>query len=126
MMARSRKSAKTAGARFERAMADYFAMVFDDDRIDRMPLRGSRDRGDVMGVRCHGRPVTIECKDCSRADLSGWVREAHLEAGNSDSLCGIVVFKRHGVSDPGSQWVVMEARDVVALLTGQTQDGCYD
>jgi len=125
VVARSRKSAKAAGSRFERAIADYLSEVLDDDRVDRMPRRGSDDRGDVMGVRAHGRPVAIECKDVTRMNLPQWVDEAHREAGNGDSLVGVVISKRHGNGDPGSQWVHMEVRDFVSLITGQTQEGCY-
>lgn len=124
-MSRSRKSAKAAGARFEREVADYLADALDDDRVDRMPRRGADDRGDVMGVRAHGKRVTVECKNCARTNLPEWVDEAHREAGNSDSLVGVVVSKRHGVGDPAAQWVHMELRDFVALITGQTQEGCY-
>ena len=124
-VARSRKSAKAAGSRFERLVADYLAGVLDDDRIDRMPRRGADDRGDVMGVRAHGRRVAIECKDVVRMNLPQWVDEAHREAGNGDALVGVVVSKRHGVGDPAAQWVHMELRDFVSLITGQTQEGCY-
>ena len=124
-MARSRRSAKDAGARFERMMADYFAAALDDDRIDRMPRHGSKDRGDIAGVRMHGQRIAIECKNVTRLNLPQWISEAHIEAGNSDALAGVVVAKRHGVGDPASQWVFMEARDFVSFLTGETQEGCY-
>lgn len=125
-VARSRRSAKDAGARFERQVADYLAEVLDDERIDRMVRRGADDRGDVTGVRCHGKPLAVECKNVIRMNLPEWVGEAHREAGNGDSLCGVVVSKRHGNGDMGSQWVHMELRDLVALITGQTQEGCYE
>lgn len=107
-------------------MVDYLAAALDDDRVERMPRRGSRDRGDVAGVRAHGKRLTIECKNVSRMNLPEWVRQSHVEAGNSDALCGVVVSKRHGNGDPGSQWVHMELRDLVALITGQWQEGCYE
>ena len=124
-MTRSRRSAKAAGSRFERVIADYLSDALEDDRVDRMPRRGVDDRGDVMGVRAHGKSVAIECKDVTRMNLPQWVDESHREAGNGDSLCGVVVSKRHGNGDPGSQWVHMELRDFVSLITGQTQEGCY-
>ena len=73
-MARSRRSAKAAGARFERVVADYLAEVLDDDRIDRAPKAGAKDKGDIAGVRLNGHRVVIECKDVSRTDLPKWVR----------------------------------------------------
>lgn len=117
-MARSRRSAKDAGARFERQMADWFAQVFDDDRIDRMVRRGANDAGDIAGIRAHGRPVAVECKNVTRLSLPEWVKEARKEASNSSALAGVVVSKRHGVGDPARQWVHMEARDFVALILG--------
>lgn len=124
-MGRTRKSAKDAGARFERQIADYLAAVLDDDRVDRMVRRGADDRGDITGVRAHGKPLAIECKNVTRTNLPEWVDEAHREAGNADALVGVVVSKRHGVGDPAAQWVHMELRDLVALITGQRQEGCY-
>ena len=122
-MTRSRRSAKQAGASFERSIANYLAAILDDERIDRRVSRGANDRGDISGVRVHGQRVVIEAKNCSKLDLPGWTREAAAEAGNDDALVGVVVHKRHGTTDPGSQWVAMELRDLVALLTGQGWQG---
>jgi hypothetical protein len=55
-------------------------------------------------------------------DLPAWTAEAQLEAGNDDALVGVVVHKRHGLSDPLRQWVSMTVEDFVALLTGQAAD----
>lgn len=118
-MTRTRRSAKAAGARFERAIADYLADILDDDRIDRRVKTGAKDRGDISGVRVHGQRLVVEIKDCARTDLPGWTAEAHTEAGNDDALVGVVVHKRHGVGDLARQWVSMELRDLVALITGQ-------
>lgn len=123
---RSQKSARAAGARFERQIADYLAQALDDERIDRMVRRGSQDRGDVSGVRIHGKPLAVEVKNCARLDLPSWVGEAHREAGNADALAGVVISKRHGRGDPASQWVHMEVRDLVALICGQPQEGRYE
>ncbi|AHH22129.1 hypothetical protein NONO_c73730 [Nocardia nova SH22a] len=118
-MSRTRASAKKAGAAFERSIADALAEALDDDRIDRRVRNGAKDRGDIAGVRAHGQRVVIETKDCARQDLPGWIREAHQEAANDGALVGVVVSKRRGVADPMSQWVHMELRDLVALITGQ-------
>ena len=116
-MARTRKSAKNAGAAFERLTADYLA-THVDDRIDRRVKTGAKDRGDIGGVRHMGGRVVIEVKDCARVDLAGWTREADVERGNDDAVAGLVVSKRRGNADPGSQYVHMTLRDLVALLTG--------
>lgn len=119
-MTRTRASAKTAGARFERAIADYLGAALADDRIDRRPKTGAKDRGDIGGLRLHGgQRLVVECKDCARPNLAAWTAEAHTEAGNDDALTGIVVHKRQGVGEPGRQWVSMTLDDLLALLTGQ-------
>ncbi len=121
-MSRTRASAKQAGARFERQIADFLAMALDDDRIDRRVKSGAKDRGDIGGVRTRGQRVVIEVKNCARTDLAGWITEAHIEAGNDDALCGVIVSKRHGVGWPGDQWVHCTVKDLVALLVGQRID----
>jgi len=117
-MTRNRASAKAAGSRFERSVADYLALVLDDDRIDRRVKTGAKDRGDIAGLRHRGRRLVLEVKDVTRVDLSGWVREAHIEAGNDDALAGLVVHKRRGTTNPADQYVTCTLGDLVALLTG--------
>jgi hypothetical protein len=121
-MTRSRRSARTAGTRFEGLIAAALRLALDDDRIERRARNGSKDRGDISGVRLHGQRVVIECKDCSRIDLPGWTDQAHIEAGNDDALIGVVVSKRRGIGDPMRQWVHMTVADLVAILTGQRAD----
>jgi hypothetical protein len=121
-MTRNRTSARNAGTRFERVIADALAAALDDDRIDRRARNGAKDRGDVGGVRLHGQRVVIEVKDCTRLALPEWTTEAQIEAGNDDALVGVVVHKRRGVGDPMQQWVSMTLADLVAVLTGQRAD----
>ena len=54
--------------------------------------------------------------------LPEWTAEAQLEAGNDDALVGLVVHKRHGVSDPMRQWVSCTVADLVAILSGEKVD----
>lgn len=115
-MARSRSSAKAAGTRHETSIVTYLADHLDDDRIERRAKSGSKDRGDVSGVRHRGRRVVIEAKNTARTDLAGWIREAHREAGNDDAAIGVVVSKRHGVGDPAQQWVHMTLADFAWLI----------
>lgn len=121
-MTRSRASAKQAGTRFERSVADWLQEVLDDDRIDRRVKTGAKDRGDITGIRCHGQRVVLELKDVAKLDLSGWVNEAHIEAGNDDALVGVVIHKRRGKGNPGDQYVTCTVRDLVALLTGERNE----
>ena len=117
-MSRTRYSAKQAGTRFETAIARYLADTLSDDRIERRARTGSKDRGDISGLRCHGQRVVAECKDVARMNLPEWVDEAQIEAGHDDALVGVVIHKRHGVGDPARQWVSMTVADLVAILTG--------
>lgn len=115
---RTRSSAKKAGAAFERAVADYEAAHIDD-RIDRKVRTGSKDTGDIAGLRVHGQRVAQECKNTRAWTPGEWLREAEVERVNDSALAAVVVAKRHGSADPGDQVVLMTMRDFVALLTGQ-------
>ena len=117
-MGRSRLSAKTAGARFERSIADCLARWIDD-RIDRRVKTGFKDRGDIGGLRHGPARVVIECKDVVRLDLPGWLREAEVERGNDDALVALVVHKKRGTANPLDQHVTCTVRDLIALLTGE-------
>lgn len=117
-MARTRKSAKAAGARFERLVADYLAEELADDRIDRAPKAGAKDKGDIANVRMGEHKIVIECKDVARMDLPKWAREAQVEAKNAGALTGIIVHKRRGVAKPDQQWATMTLGDLTKLLKG--------
>lgn len=114
-MPRTRQSAKSAGATFERHVADYLAAEVDD-RIDRRVKTGRADKGDIGGVRLRGRRIVLECKNHARMDLPGWYAEAETEAANDDALAGLVVHKRRGTAQPGRQWVTMSLKDLATLL----------
>lgn len=104
---------------FERLVAGYLAAVLNDDRIDRRVKRGTKDRGDIGGVRTPlGDRVVIEVKSTSRIELSGWVREAEVERDNDDAHVGVVVHKRVGKSaaQMGEQFVTMTLSDFAVLL----------
>lgn len=117
-MSRTRASAKAAGSRFERLIADCLAALIDD-RIDRRVKTGAKDRGDIAGLRHMGGRVVIECKDTTHMTIGTWVGEAEVERGNDDALAGLVVHKRRGHGDPLDQYVTTTMRDLIALLTGE-------
>lgn len=115
---RTRSSAKKAGASFEREMADYEAAHIDD-RIDRAPKYGAKDRGDLFGLRVHGQRVVQEAKNTAAWQPGTWLREAETERVNDGALAGVVIAKRHGIADPGEQVVLMTMVDFVAIVTGE-------
>lgn len=121
-MARSRSSAKQAGSRFERLIADTLAWHVDD-RIDRRVKTGAKDKGDIGGLRVHNQRVVVECKDTSRPDLAGWQSEVEQERINDEALAGVIVHKRRGKGGGLDQWVTMTMREFVALVNGVRIDG---
>lgn len=120
-MSRTRASAKAAGSRFERQVADYLAEHVDD-RIDRRVKTGAKDRGDIAGLRHLGQKIVVECKNTSRINLGVWATEAEIQRGNDDAGVGLIIHKRHGKGQPGDQWVTLTLADFVALLTGQPKE----
>lgn len=120
-MTRNRRSARQAGSRFEREVADYLADKVDD-RIDRRVKTGARDKGDIGGLRHMGQRVVIECKNTSRTNLGTWMNEAHTAMGNDDAGAAVVIHKRHGKGQPGDQWVTLTLADFVALITGEPKE----
>ena len=118
-MARSRASAKQAGARFEQTIADYLSFKVDD-RIERRVKHGANDKGDIGGLQVLGNRVVIETKDYGGTIHAGtWINEAQVEAGNDDAIAGIVIAKRKGTTKPGEQWVLMTVDDLIALIQGE-------
>jgi glycine cleavage system aminomethyltransferase T len=82
LMMTTRKSHKARGATFESDIRDWFrANGYDAERLART---GARDEGDVV-VRSDflGSIGIIECKAPgagNKVDLSGWSKEAQVEA----------------------------------------------
>lgn len=121
-MTRNRRSAKAAGARMERVVADYLKVALSNEFIDRKVKTGSKDTGDIGGVRTlEGYRVVVEVKDCATLSIPEWMREAEQEAINDSAICGVVVAKRRGISDPAQQLVCMTLGHLAALLTGDSK-----
>lgn len=129
---RSRASAKKAGADFEIRQTEHLGKALENPYISRQDKNGSADLGDIafVGYRAAGLkglsessvPIILECKNTASVNLTSAVREAHTEADNYRAKHGgpaplpILMHKRHGVADPGRQWVTMEADTFVRLL----------
>lgn len=119
-MSRNRASAKAAGARFERSIANSLAHHLDD-RVDRRVKTGAADKGDIGGVRTHlGKKVVLELKDYGGKYCVGpWLDEAEAERINDDAEIGVVVAKRRGVTDPLQQVCFMTVADLIGLIEGE-------
>ncbi|AER26114.1 hypothetical protein BONGO_71 [Mycobacterium phage Bongo] len=116
-MGRSRKSAKAAGASFERLIADGLRDALGDKNIQRAPRWGSVDKGDIINVRIDGQDLVIQTKDVTRLDLPKGVGDAKLQAVNAGALAGLFIHKRKGTTDPMKQWVSCTVAELVALIT---------
>ena len=117
----TRKSHKARGATFETELRDYFRRIgLDSERLART---GARDEGDVV-VRSDflGFIGVIEAKapgQSGRIDLSGWTKEAQIEATHYSEARGIqrtsilpaVVIKARGKSIADS-YLVLRLGDV--------------
>ena len=118
-MTRSRASVKKAGTAFETLVADYLA-AHVDDRVERRSRNGSKDRGDISGLRHMGQWIVVETKDFGgQLRVGEWLTETEIERGNDDAVAGLVVAKRRGKAHPADQLVIMSLTDLVALLTGE-------
>ena len=102
----------------ESLVAEFLSFRLADDRITRAPKHGSKDRGDIHGVRIPGGRVVIEVKNTTRMDLPGWLREAEAERGNDDAVVGVVAHKRHGSANPADQYVTMTLESFARLIEG--------
>ena len=117
----TRKSHKARGATFETDLRDYVRRIgLDSERLART---GARDEGDVV-VRSDflGFIGVIEAKapgQSGRIDLSGWTKEAQIEATHYSEARGIqrtsilpaVVIKARGKSIADS-YLVLRLGDV--------------
>jgi Holliday junction resolvase len=117
----TRKSHKARGATYETQLRDYFRRNgYDAERLART---GKRDEGDVA-IRADflGSVGVIEAKapgQSGRIDLSGWTKEAQLEATHYAEARGIereavlpaVIIKARGKSVEDS-YLVFRLGDV--------------
>lgn len=92
---------RVKGTKFETAVAEYLTMATGQE-IDRNPLHGKNDRGDLRGLKINGEPITLECKNTKKLELSEFLKEAEKEAANNLSDYGVVVWKRPkiGIDNP--------------------------
>jgi hypothetical protein len=112
---------KEKGTTLETMLVDWLNEQFDTDEFHRLPLKGAKDEGDVGWLMAHGRKVVLEAKNHKRITPSEFIEEAERERGNADALAKAVVIKRRGVGRKrfGETYVLMELRDLYAIITGE-------
>lgn len=118
----TRKSHKQRGARFETELKDYFrGLGYDAERLART---GKLDEGDIVIRKdfIGGTIGVLEAKApgaSGRIDLSGWTREAQVEAVNyatarninTEAVLPAVVIKARGKSISDS-YLVLRLGDI--------------
>lgn len=116
-MARNRKSAKQAGARFERLVSDHLRDNLDD-RIDRRVKTGAKDCGDIANLRTpNNNRLVAEAKDYGgRLQPAQWAKEMETERANDNALAGVIIAKRRGTTNPGDQWVLTTLDNLINIL----------
>ena len=105
----------------QQLVADYLKQHVNED-IEQRKLSGTADRGDISGVKVHGKRVVLEVKNTARLEIAGFLAEAEVERVNDDALAGVVVAKRVGKGKPEDQIVMMTLADFVAIVTGTRPD----
>ena len=82
-----------------------------DADTSRNVLEGRRTGDDIVWAG----PASIEVKDVTKLDLSGWLRQAQANAGDR---VGVVWHKKRGVPNTNAEgwYVTMEAGDFLRLI----------
>ena len=102
---------KAKGTAFETLIVNYLRDFYPN--VERRTLSGVHDKGDIAGTN---KKLIWECKDHKTLNFSGWLKEAEIERGNANAEYGIVVAKRRGYGDAGSQYAVLTLEALVQLL----------
>jgi hypothetical protein len=102
---------KAKGTAFETFIVNYLREFYPN--VERRTLSGIHDKGDIAGTN---KKLIWECKDHKTLNFSGWLKKASIEKENANAEFGIVVAKRRGSGDPGSQYAVLTLSDMVKLL----------
>ena len=90
--------AKKRGTAVEVKVRDYLRVALGQQGIDRQPLRGSRDEGDLRGLVARGYECVVEVKakrDMRPSLLAEYRRQTLSERENAGAGVGILVVWRY-------------------------------
>ena len=114
---------KRKGTAWETACTVYLRRAYQDDEgcIHRAPLHGSKDEGDIHGLRINGEKAIIECKNAKNYEFGTWVDQAVEEAWNADAEYGVVFVKRRGlgIEHVGQHWALMDIDTFIRMNGGE-------
>lgn len=89
---------KKRGSAVEAKVRDYLREALGQPGIDRQPLRGGRDEGDLRGLVAHGFSAIVEVKakkDVGPSLLAEYRRQTLAERENAGADAGILVVWRY-------------------------------
>lgn len=109
--------AKERGTAVEVKVRDYLRVALDQPGIDRQPLRGGRDEGDLKGLVAHGFSAIVEVKanrTVTRKELEKFRRQTLAERDNAGADAGVLVVWRY--SHPAADAIAhVTLRDLTRL-----------
>ena len=89
---------KKRGTAVEVKVRDYMREALGQPGIDRQPLRGTRDEGDLRGLVANGFDCVVEVKakrDMRPSDLAEYRRQTLAERENAGAGVGVLVTWRY-------------------------------
>jgi hypothetical protein len=105
---------KEIGTNWERTVADYLRYVHGFRGVDRLPLKGRRDVGDIQGLP----DFLIGCKNEKTIRLSTYMNDLRKQKGNligGEDVVPVEIVKRRG-SATGKAYVVCELDEFIPVL----------
>lgn len=121
---------KRRGTAVEVKVRDYMREALGQPGIDRQPLRGARDQGDLAGLVVHGFSAVVEVKadrDMRPSDLAEYRRQTLAERDNADADIGVLVTWRyqHGAAEAVAHVTLRDLALLVPELTLAEGAGDY-
>lgn len=110
------------GTKVETKVLRYLRDALGQPGIDRQPLRGSRDQGDLSGLVAHGFDVVVEVKahkTVTPSLVSEWRRQtvAERERAGADAAVLVVWRRNHGAADAVAHVTLRDLARVAPVLS---------
>ena len=102
-------ASRRKGSRAEVAVVHALRRAGWDADTSRNVLEGRRTGDDIVW----DGPASIEVKDVTKLDLSGWLRQAQANAGDR---VGVVWHKKRGTAQAEGWYVTMSGEDFLRLI----------
>lgn len=122
---------KKRGTAIEVKVRDYLRVALGQPGIDRQPLRGSRDEGDLRGLVARGYECVVEVKakrDMRPSLLAEYRRQTLAERENAGAGVGILVVWRynHPAADAVAHVTLRDLRRLVPVEEMEPRAPAWD